>query len=130
MEDPKAIVALNVLLVAEGNRYPPIGPPSVIGVEEVADWRVKYNLPADFVIRVPGPNDRVSDFCVDEVLLYEDYFESGFRDRVPSLVAKISETLAISPGQLNPLVWRTLIALQNLGDLQGLVIWVAEVLCS
>ena len=104
VENPNAIVAKNVLSVAEGNRYPPIGPPSVIGVEEVADWRVKYNLPADFVIRVPGPNDRVSDFCVDEVLLYEDYFESGFRDRVPSLVAKISETLAISPGQLNPLV--------------------------
>ncbi|KAF3599309.1 hypothetical protein F2Q69_00036202 [Brassica cretica] len=107
VEDPKAIVARNVSPVAEGNRYPPIGPPLVIGVEEVSDWRVKYNLPADVVIRVPG-----------------------FRDRVPSLVAKISETLEISPGQLNPPAWRTLIALQNLGDLQGLVIGVAEVLCS
>ncbi|KAF2532572.1 hypothetical protein F2Q70_00029236 [Brassica cretica] len=82
------------------------------------------------VIRVPGPNDRVSDFGVDEVPVYEGYFESGFRDRVPSLVAKISETLEISPGQLNPPAWRTLIALQNLGDLQGLVIGVAEVVCS
>ncbi|KAG2282807.1 hypothetical protein Bca4012_051453 [Brassica carinata] len=53
MEDPKAIVALNVLPVAEGNRYPPIGPLLVIGVEEVADWRMKYNLPADVIIRVP-----------------------------------------------------------------------------
>ncbi|KAF3594121.1 hypothetical protein DY000_02021216 [Brassica cretica] len=107
VEDPKAIVARNILPVVEGNRYPPIGPPSVIGVEEVSDWRMKYNLPADFIIRVPG-----------------------FRDRVPSLVAKISETLEISPGQLNPPAWRTLIALHNLGDLQGLVIGVAEVLCS
>ncbi|KAH0867433.1 hypothetical protein HID58_074455 [Brassica napus] len=130
VEDPKAIVARNNLPVVEGNRYPPIGPPSVIGVEEDSDWRMKYNLPADVIIRVPGPEDRVSDFGVDEVPVYEGYFESGFRDRVPSLVAKISETLEISPGQLNPPAWRTLIALQNLGDLQGLVIGVAAVLCS
>ncbi|KAH0868019.1 hypothetical protein HID58_075041 [Brassica napus] len=130
VEDPKAIVAQNVSPVAEGNRYPPIGPPSVIGVEDVADWRMKYNLPADVIIRVSGPEDRVSDFGVDEVPVYEGYFESGFMDRVPSLVAKISETLEIYPGQLNPPAWRTLIALQNLGDLQGLVIGVAEVLCS
>ncbi|KAL0758926.1 hypothetical protein Bca101_075076 [Brassica carinata] len=58
VEDPKAIVARNVSPVAEGNRYPPIGPPSVIGVKEVADWRMKYNLPADVIIRVPGPEDR------------------------------------------------------------------------
>ncbi|KAH0898871.1 LOW QUALITY PROTEIN: hypothetical protein HID58_048439 [Brassica napus] len=126
MEDPKAIVALNVLPVAEGNRYPPIGPLLVIGVEEVADWRMKYNLPADVIIRVPGSQNKVSDFCVNEILVYEGYFESGFRDRVPSLVAKISETLEIFPGQLNPPVWRTLITLQNLGDLQGLVIGVAK----
>ncbi|KAF2532571.1 hypothetical protein F2Q70_00029237 [Brassica cretica] len=116
--------------VTEGSRYPPIGPASVIGVEEVTEWRVKYSLHADLVIRVPGPDDRVSDFGVDEVPVYEGYFELGFRDRVPSLVAKISETLEISPGQLNPPAWRTLIALQNLGDLQGLVIGVAEVVCS
>ncbi|KAF3547505.1 hypothetical protein DY000_02008185 [Brassica cretica] len=130
VEDPKAIVARNVSPVAEGNWFPPIGPLSVIGVEEVADWRMKYNLPADVIIRVPGLEDRVLDFGVDEVPVYEGYFESGFRDRVPSLVAKISETLEISPGQLNPPAWRTLIALQNLGDLQGLIIGVAEVLCS
>ena len=77
VEDPKAIVARNVSPVAEGNRYPPIGPPSVIGVKEVADWRMKYNLPADVIIRVPGPEDRVSDFGVDEVPVYKGYFDSG-----------------------------------------------------
>ncbi|KAL0790005.1 hypothetical protein Bca101_006251 [Brassica carinata] len=54
VEDPKVIVARNFSPLAEGNRYPPIGPPSVIGVEEVANWRMKYNLPADIIIRVPG----------------------------------------------------------------------------
>ncbi|KAF3604905.1 hypothetical protein DY000_02049302 [Brassica cretica] len=80
-----------------GSRYPPIGPPSVIGAEEVAIWRKKYELPDDVAIRVPDPEDRVSDFGVDEVPVYEGYFPSGFRDQIPSLVAKISETLGISP---------------------------------
>ena len=59
--------------------------------------------------------------------MYEGFFESGFRDRVPSLVAKVSE---ISPGQLNLPSWRTFIALQNLRDLESLTIGVAEVLYS
>ena len=102
----------------------------MIGAEEVTVWRKKYELPDDVVIQVPDPEDRVSDFGVDEVPVYEGYFASGFRGQIPSLVAKISETLGISPDQLNPPAWRTLIALQNLGDLYGLVIGVAEVMCS
>lgn len=82
------------------------------------------------MIRVPGPIDRVTDFDVDEVPVCKGFFESGFRDRVPSLVDKVSEMLEISPGQMNPPAWRTLIAMQNLGDLEGLVIGVAEVLYS
>ncbi|KAF2557606.1 hypothetical protein F2Q68_00016882 [Brassica cretica] len=128
-KNPTAIVAKRVSTVG-GSRYPPISPPSVIGAEEVAVWRKKYELPDDVAIRVPDPEDRVSDFGVDEVPVYEGYFASGFRDQIPSLVAKISETLGISPGQLNPPAWRTLIALQNLGDLNRLVIGVAEVMCS
>ena len=42
----------------------------------------------------------------------------------------MSEALEISPGQLNPPSWRILVALQNLGDLEGLTIGVAEVLYS
>ncbi|KAF2544742.1 hypothetical protein F2Q70_00022638 [Brassica cretica] len=128
-KNPTAIVAKRVSTVG-GSRYPPISPHSVIGAEEVAVWRKKYELPDDVAIRVPDPEDRVSDFGVDEVPVYEGYFASGFRDQIPSLVAKISETLGISPGQLNPPAWRTLIALQNLGDLNRLVIGVAEVMCS
>ncbi|KAG2282447.1 hypothetical protein Bca52824_053667 [Brassica carinata] len=128
-KNPKVLVTRNTS-PAEGSQYPPIGPPSVIRAEEVAIWRKKYNLPDDVGIRAPEPSEVVSDFGVDEVPVYEGYFASGFRDHVPSLIAKISETLGISPAQLNPTAWRTLIALQNLGDLYGFVIGVAEVLCS
>ena len=39
----------------------------MIGAEEVAVWRKKYELPDDVAIRVSDPEDRVSDFGVDEV---------------------------------------------------------------
>lgn len=42
----------------------------------------------------------------------------------------MSEALGISPGLLNRPSWRALIAMQNLGDLEGLVTGVAEVLYS
>ncbi|KAH0879854.1 hypothetical protein HID58_067248 [Brassica napus] len=112
------------------NRFLPVGPLLSIGVEEVASWRVRYHLPDNVLIRISGPIDRVSDFEADDVPVYEGFFESGFRDRVPSLVAKVSEVLEISLGQLNPISLRILIALQNLGDLEGLTIGVAEVLYS
>ncbi|KAF3557919.1 hypothetical protein F2Q69_00013496 [Brassica cretica] len=112
------------------NMFLPVGPLSSVRVEEFASWRVRYYLPDDVLIRISGPIDRISDLEADEVPVYEGFFESGFRDRVPSLVAKVSEALEISPGQLNPPSWRILVALQNLGDLEGLTIGVAEVLYS
>ena len=124
------VVAEAVSPSVEVDRFLPVGPLSSIGVEEVANWRAKYYLSDDVVIRIPGPIDRVSDFEAEEVLVYEGFFESVFIDRVPSLVAKVSETLEISPGQLNPPSWRILIAMQNLGDLEDLTIGIAEVLYS
>ncbi|KAF3600312.1 hypothetical protein F2Q69_00035703 [Brassica cretica] len=82
---------------AEVGEFPPMGPPSSIGVDEVANWQAKYHLSDDVFIRISGPIDRASDFGVDEVPVYEGFFESGFRDRVTSLVAKVSEALDISP---------------------------------
>ncbi|KAF2570049.1 hypothetical protein F2Q70_00003587 [Brassica cretica] len=69
---------------AEVCEFPPVGPLSSIGVNEVSNWRAKYHLSDDVVIRIPGPIERVSDFEVDEVPVYEVFFESGFRDQVPS----------------------------------------------
>ncbi|KAH0902950.1 hypothetical protein HID58_042453 [Brassica napus] len=130
VENPSRTVTSVALLSPETYRFLPGGPLLSIGVEEVASWRVKYHLPDAVALRVPGPIDRVSDFEADEVPVYEGFFESSFRDRVTSLVVKASEALEISPGQLNPPSSRILIALLNLGDLEGLTIGVTEVLYS
>ncbi|KAF3538067.1 hypothetical protein F2Q69_00022946 [Brassica cretica] len=106
VENPSRAVTGVASLSPEIDRFLPVGPLSSIGVEEVGSWRVKYHLADDVIIRISGPVDRASDFEADEVSVYEGFFESGFRDRVPSLVAKVSEALEISPGQLNPPSWR------------------------
>ncbi|XP_013613808.1 PREDICTED: protein NRT1/ PTR FAMILY 8.3-like [Brassica oleracea var. oleracea] len=54
-----------------GDGFSPVGPLSVIGVEEVANWRRKFRLPDDVTIRIPGPFDKVSDFELGEILVYE-----------------------------------------------------------
>ena len=102
-----------------------MGSLSVIGVEEVANWRKKFRLPDDVTIRIPGPFDRVSDFELGEIHGYEGFFESSFRDQIPSLVAEISKVVKISPGQLNPPSWRILMVMQSLGDLEGFTVGVA-----
>ncbi|WZZ44276.1 hypothetical protein YC2023_040535 [Brassica napus] len=112
----------------EGSGLPLVGPVSVIGEDEVKFWRIKFHLPEDLVIRIPGPFETVSDFRAGEVPIYEGFFESGFRDSIPSLVAEVSRAVKTSSGQLNPPAWRILIAMQNLGDLEGLNVGVAEVM--
>ncbi|KAH0867437.1 LOW QUALITY PROTEIN: hypothetical protein HID58_074459, partial [Brassica napus] len=124
VEDPKAIVARNVSPVAEGNRYPPIGPPSVIGVEEVADWRMKYNLPADVIIRVPGPKDRVSDFG----FLYTRVTSSRVQGSSPFFGGQDIGNHGDFPRSIEPSGLENFDSLAKFGDLQGLVIEVAEVL--
>ncbi|WZZ78350.1 hypothetical protein YC2023_098922 [Brassica napus] len=97
-ENLSRVVAEPTSPAVEAYRFHPVGPLSIIRVERVANWREKYHLSNDVAIRIPGPIDRVLDFKVDEVPVYEGFFESGFRDRVPSLVAKVSEALEIYPG--------------------------------
>ncbi|KAH0879202.1 hypothetical protein HID58_066596 [Brassica napus] len=52
---------------SEVGDFPPVGPPSTIGVDEVANWQEKYHLSDDVVIKIPGPIDIISNFKVDEV---------------------------------------------------------------
>ncbi|KAH0893088.1 hypothetical protein HID58_055517, partial [Brassica napus] len=67
VENPSCEVADFASLSAEVDKFPPVGPLSSIGVDEVATWRAKYHLSDDVIIMILGPIDRVSDFEIDKV---------------------------------------------------------------
>ncbi|KAJ4876031.1 Uncharacterized protein Rs2_41049 [Raphanus sativus] len=64
----------------------------------------------------------------EEIAIYEVFFESGFRGDVPSLIVSLCNYFHISLSQLNPPAWCILIAIQNLGDEEGLAFGANEVL--
>ncbi|KAJ4901890.1 Uncharacterized protein Rs2_15841 [Raphanus sativus] len=73
-------------------------------------------------------SERASGGMPEEIAIYEAFFESGFRGDVPSLIVSLCDYFHISPSQLNHPAWRILIAIQNLGDEEGLAFGVNEIL--
>ena len=62
VENPSRAVADVSPPSVEVDRFLSLVPLSSIGVEEVANWRPKYHLSDEIIIRILGPVDRVSDF--------------------------------------------------------------------
>ena len=102
IEELRNATVREVLPSPGGDRFSLVCLLSVIGVEEVANWIMRFRHPDEVTIRIPGPFDRVLDFELGKIPVYAGFFESGFKDQVPSLVAKISKVVRISLGQLNP----------------------------
>ncbi|KAH0867705.1 hypothetical protein HID58_074727, partial [Brassica napus] len=101
---------------------------SSVSEDELAEWRSRYSLPYSIVLRVPTPEERASSYIPREIAIYEAFFDSGLRGTIPALIAGLCNLFEISPSQLNPLAWRILIAIQNLGDLEYLSLGISEVL--
>ncbi|KAF2573143.1 hypothetical protein F2Q70_00005165 [Brassica cretica] len=81
-------------------------------------------------MRCPSEFERAPDGGSDEIAIYEAYLEAGFRVGVPSIVAEVSSFFGLCPSQLTPLTWRTLMAIQVLGEFHGFVVGVHEILYS
>ncbi|KAL0650104.1 hypothetical protein Bca4012_092795 [Brassica carinata] len=107
---------------------PLVGPASSVGEEELAEWRSRYSLPSSVVLRVPTPGEHASSYIPGEISVYEAFFDSGLRGMIPALIAGLCNLFEISPSQLNPLSWRILIAIQNLGDLEYISLGINEVI--
>ncbi|KAH0862826.1 hypothetical protein HID58_080037 [Brassica napus] len=107
---------------------PLVGPASSVGEEELAEWRSRYSLPSSVVLRVPTPEEHASSYIPGEISVYEAFFDSGLRRMIPALIAGLCNLFEISPSQLNPLSWRILIAIQNLGDLEYISLGINEVI--
>ncbi|KAL0796374.1 hypothetical protein Bca101_067751 [Brassica carinata] len=105
-------------------------PRSIIGERDLAGIRRRYSISESVKLRWAGEFERAPDGRVDEVAIFEAYFKAGSRGGIPSLIAEVSSYFAFSPFQLTPSTWRTLIAIQVLGELQGIPFGISEVLYS
>ena len=70
-------------------------------------------------MRSPSEFKGAPDGGASEVPIYEAYLEAGFQGVIPSLIGELSSFFGFCPSQLTPLTWRTLIAIQVVGELHG-----------
>ncbi|KAF3576079.1 hypothetical protein DY000_02030724 [Brassica cretica] len=95
------------------------GPRSEIREGGLANMRRKYAIHPSVGMRGPNEFERAPDGGAGEVAIYEAYLEEGFRGVIPSLIDEVSSFFGCRPSQLTPLTWRTLMAIQVLGELHG-----------
>ncbi|KAG2267180.1 hypothetical protein Bca52824_074259 [Brassica carinata] len=81
-------------------------------------------------MRSPTEFERAPDGGAGEVDVYEAYLEAGFRGVIPSLIGGVSSFIGLCPSKLTHLTWRTLMAIQVLGELHGFYVGVHEILYS
>ncbi|CAN8242080.1 unnamed protein product [Cochlearia groenlandica] len=106
---------------------PKKNPISSITYNLVAHISRTFGLPLSG-LRIPSAAERPTDVGPEEIVVYEALFSYDFRGIVPSLVAEVSRYLGLSSGQLFPMVWRMLMALEVMGDLNSIEVSVASVL--
>ncbi|KAF3579377.1 hypothetical protein DY000_02031143 [Brassica cretica] len=106
------------------------GPRPEIREGDLANIRRKYAIHPSVGMRSPTEFERSPDGGAGEVAFYEAYLEAGFRGVIPSPIGKVSTFFGFYPSKLTPLSWRTLMAIQVLGELHGFSVGVHEILYS
>ncbi|KAL0854429.1 hypothetical protein Bca101_059581 [Brassica carinata] len=104
------------------------GPRFEIREEDLMEIRRKYGITPSVGRRCSSEYERVPDGGDNEVAVFEANLEAGFRVIIPSLVAAVSLYFGFCTSQLTPLTWRTLMAIQVLGEFHGFSIGVHKVL--
>ncbi|KAH9704334.1 hypothetical protein KPL70_011414 [Citrus sinensis] len=84
--------------------------------DELADLRLRYNIPGEILLKVPGKNDTPSRPPRGYVTLFLESFRHGLRCPLQPYFARILNGLNLAPGQLNPNGWRVLSGLFILWD--------------
>ena len=106
------------------------GPRSEIREGDLANMRWKYAINPSVGMKSPTEFERAPYGGAGEVAVYEAYLEAGFWGVIPSLIGEVSSFFGFCPSQLTPLTWRTLMAIQVLGELHGFSVGVHEILYS
>ncbi|CAA7050996.1 unnamed protein product [Microthlaspi erraticum] len=92
-------------------------PASILKTIDLLGIKLDYGLSESIFLRVPLPGERADGAGCDEIVVYKDFFASGLREVIPSLVIEVAALLKVSPGQFSPTMWATLIAIQAFGEL-------------
>ncbi|KAF2561174.1 hypothetical protein F2Q70_00016940 [Brassica cretica] len=106
------------------------GPHSEIREGDLSNMRGKYMIHHSVGMRSPIEFERAPDGGAGEVAVYEAYLEAGFRGVISFLVGEVSSFFGFCPSQLTPMTWRTLMAIQVLGELHRFSVGVHEILYS
>jgi hypothetical protein len=78
--------------------------------ERLKKYRDRYQIPEDVVLRIPDPDERACSSKYDDVAFYEADFNAGLRFPLQSFMRELLDRLNLSPGQLAPNAWRTVIS--------------------
>ncbi len=77
------------------------------GLQRIKD---RYQIPDDVVLRIPDPDERACSSKYDDVAFYEADFKVGLRFPLQSFIRELLDRLHLSPCQLAPNAWRTVIS--------------------
>ncbi|XP_024047927.1 uncharacterized protein LOC112101481 [Citrus clementina] len=83
---------------------------------ELDDLRLRYSIPGEIPLKIPGKKDTPSRPPRGYVTLFLESFKFGLRCPLQPYFARILNGLNLAPGQLNPNGWRVLSGLFILWD--------------
>ncbi|GAY51186.1 hypothetical protein CUMW_132350 [Citrus unshiu] len=84
--------------------------------DELNDLRLRYSIPGEILLKIPGKNNTPSRPPRGYVTLFLESFKHGLRCPLQPYFARILNGLNLAPGQLNPNGWRVLSGLFILWD--------------
>ncbi|KAL9431579.1 hypothetical protein AB3S75_026717 [Citrus x aurantiifolia] len=84
--------------------------------DELDDLRLRYSIPSEIPLKIPGKKDTPSRSPRGYVTLFLESFKYGLRCPLQPYFARILNGLNLAPGQLNSNGWRVLSGLFILWD--------------
>ena len=78
--------------------------------DRLKKYRDRYQIPDDVVLRIPDLDKRACSSKYDDVAFYEADFNVGLRFPMQPLMRELLDCLHLSPAQLSPNAWRTVIS--------------------
>jgi hypothetical protein len=81
----------------------------VVDADGLDSYRRKYQIPKDVVLRIPESDEVAYSSRYGDVVFYEADFNAGVRFPLQPLMRELLNHLNLSPGQLAPNAWRTVV---------------------